>query len=281
MKFNRVSGDPAAIPCRDAATIMWLRSTSATGLEVLMLRRNLQSDFVGGAYVFPGGAVDPEDAMVGTDSRVHGRSDSECSMKLGLAAGGSAFWVAAIRESFEEAGLLAARHATGESLSFSDPDTAATFVEDRKKVDVGSLSMAELCAAHDLSLELDRIHYFSRWITPLGAPRRYDTRFFVGLAPESQEPLHDDHEVIANEWVTPTEALARHEAGDFDLVFPTVRSLESLCRFDNAEDVLSHARRIDQVEAVIPVIEDSPHGVRILLPGDRVFDAATSRPILD
>jgi len=141
--------------------------------------------------------------------------------------------------------------------------------------------MKDLCAAEGLSLELERVHYFSRWVTPLGAPRRYDTRFFVGLAPEEQEPLHDDHEVIASTWIAPGEALRLHELGEFDLIFPTVRSLEALTRFASASAVVDHAGRIGSIEAVVPVIAESAHGLRIVLPGDQRFDAVSSRRVSD
>ena len=123
------------------------------------------------------------------------------------------------------------------------------------------------------------MQYFSRWITPLGAPRRYDTRFFVAHAPAAQTPVHDDREVIASLWISPDEALARHAAGEFELIFPTVRSLEALQRFRLADDVVAHAASLDHVDAVLPTISDGPHGLRIVLPGDGEYDAFTSRRV--
>jgi 8-oxo-dGTP pyrophosphatase MutT (NUDIX family) len=188
--------------------------------------------------------------------------------------------VAAIRESFEEAGLLLAVDADGVMVDLhADPELVERFVEHRRAVDAGELGLAELCRLEGLRLAVGSMQYFSRWITPLGAPRRYDTRFLVAHAPEAQTPLHDDREVIASLWIRPEEALARHEAGDFELIFPTVRSLEALQRFDRAEDVVAHAASLIEVGAVLPTVEDGPHGLRIVLPGDGAYDAFTSRRV--
>ena len=109
-------------------------------------------------------------------------------------------------------------------------------------------------------------------ITPEGAPRRYDTRFFVARAPEDQEPLHDDHEVIANVWIRPQDALDRHRTGEFDLIFPTMRSRQTLARFDTADEVLEAAQAIEAVPAILPRIVEDHGGYRIVLPGDPEYD---------
>ena len=181
-----------------------------------MLRRNLDSDFVGGAFVFPGGAVDPEDRHDDLEAVCRGRTDADASARLGIERGGLAFWVAAIRESFEEAGVLLAYHPDGDVIRLADPETNERFAAHRAAVDGGQRRLVEICEEEGLQLAVDAIWYFGHWITPVGAPRRYDTRFFVTLAPPAQTPVHDDHEVIANTWIRPKEALARHGDGDFD-----------------------------------------------------------------
>ncbi|MHB1139359.1 MAG: NUDIX hydrolase [Microthrixaceae bacterium] len=275
--------DPGSVPLRDAATVMLLRDGDA-GLEVCMLQRNLQSDFVGGAYVFPGGGVDPEDATPDVEPVVIGRSDVEASRRVGVPHGGLAFWVAAIRESFEEAGVLLAVDPDGEVLSFADPTVAARFEVHRADVDHGRRRLAAVCAEEALRLDVGAIHYFSRWVTPLGANRRYDTRFFVAAAPKEQEALHDDREVIGTRWVTPDEAVADHEAGRINMIFPTVRTMVALRRFDAAEEVLAHAAAQGAIEPLVPLIEDVGGGMRIVLPGDPegtggVYDAFTAEPL--
>ena len=205
------------VELRDAATVLILRDgppdADGDALEVFMLRRNLDSDFVGGAFVFPGGAVDPEDRHDDLDAVCRGRSDADASARLGIEQGGLAFWVAAIRESFEEAGVLLAYHPDGDVIRLADPETNERFAAHRAAVDGGQRRLVEICEEEQLQLAVDAIWYFGHWITPVGAPRRYDTRFFVTLAPPAQTPVHDDHEVIANTWIKPKDALARHGAG--------------------------------------------------------------------
>lgn len=275
--------DPESVPLRDAATVMLLRD-GRDGLEVCMLQRNLQSDFVGGAYVFPGGGVDREDAEADLEEIFIGRSDEDASRLVGVEQGGLAFWVAAIRESFEEAGVLLAIDRDDRVVSFSDPEVAARFEVHRADVDHGRRRLAAICVEEHLRLDVGAIHYFSRWVTPLGAPRRYDTRFFVAAAPEEQEALHDDREVIGTRWLTPEAALADHDAGRITMIFPTVRTMVALARFDTAAAVLEHAAGQGAIEPVLPLIEDVGGGMRIVLPGDPeqtggVYDAFTAEPL--
>jgi 8-oxo-dGTP pyrophosphatase MutT (NUDIX family) len=273
---------PEDVPVRDAATVMLVRDGDR-GLEVCLMQRNLASDFVGGAYVFPGGAVDPEDGDPAAAAVCAGLDDAEASRRLGVEAGGLAFWVAAIRESFEEAGVLIARHADGRPLDVTDPAVADRFVRHRHDVDTARRTIAEVAVEEELRLDAGALHYFSRWITPLGSHRRYDTRFFVAAAPD-QEVVHDDRELIGTEWSTPAEALRRHDEGGIVMIFPTVRTLVALSRFDAAEDVLAHARALSEVRPVLPTMTEGPDGLRILLPGDPeltggVYDAWSGRPL--
>ncbi len=262
----------ASPPVRDAATVMLVRDTDA-GMEVFMLRRNLNSDFVGGAYVFPGGAVDEADRHEDLERLCRGLSDDGASQRLDVASGGLAFWVAAVRECFEEAGvLLALRDGEDELISFADPEIHQRFVAHRAAVDAGDRRLVEICEMEHLTLACDRIHYFSHWITPEGPPRRYDTRFFVAAAPAEQVPLHDDRETIANIWVRPADALERHERGELDLIFPTIRNLQAIGRFDRSADLLAAAEQIGEVPTMLPRVVQDGGGFRILLPGDEGYD---------
>ena len=268
------------VAIRDAATVMLVRDDAEGALEVFMLRRNLQSDFVGGAYVFPGGGVDDHDRVADLEAVCEGRSDADASAQLGVAAGGLAFWVAAIRESFEEAGVLLALEGD-ELIRFDDPDVAERFAEHRAAVDRGERRLIDVCRAEGLRLAVDTMSYFSHWITPEGPTRRYDTRFFVARAPVGQVPLHDDREVIANLWIRPSDALARYEAGDFEMIFPTVRSLIAIERFATSDELLTAAAAIGQVPTILPrIVEDEGGGgVRIVLPGDPGYDDLVSASI--
>jgi 8-oxo-dGTP pyrophosphatase MutT (NUDIX family) len=272
-----VGADPPPIEVRDASTVMIVRDVPA--MEVFMLRRNLNSDFVGGAYVFPGGAVDDADRHTDLERFCTGRSDEAASEQLGIASGGLAYWVAAIRECFEEAGvLLAVPEGEDDVISFADDAINERFLEHRRAVYAGERRLVEVCEEEGLRLDVDRIHNFSHWITPVGPPRRYDTRFFVAAAPPDQVPLHDDHETIANLWVEPHDALERHRAGELDMIFPTIKNLEAIGRFSRSGDLLAHAQSISTVPAIQPRIVRDGGGTRILLPDDPGYDAAMTPP---
>jgi 8-oxo-dGTP pyrophosphatase MutT (NUDIX family) len=264
------------VELRDAATVLILRD-GPDGLEVFMLRRNLNSDFVGGAYVFPGGAVDPEDRHLNLEPVCEGRSDVDASRRLGIESGGLAFWVAAIRESFEEAGVLLAYDLDG-MVDLDDARSAARWGHHRAQVDAGQLTMVDLCRLEGLRLAVDGMHYFSHWITPEGSPRRYDTRFFLAAAPTNQTPLHDDRETIANEWVRPADAIARVESGELTMMPPTVASLKAISRFSTAAEALDAAREITHVPEVLPRIISADGGMRIVLPGDPSYDGPQGVP---
>ena len=258
-------------PIRDAATVMLVRD-GGEGMEVFMLRRNLNSDFVGGAYVFPGGAVDPADRHADLEPLCSGRTDAEASTLLTLGSGGLAYWVAAIRECFEEAGILLAYDRTGTILSLADPEVAERYEVHREAVYAGNRRLVELCETEGLTLAAERIHYFSHWITPVGPPRRYDTRFFVAQAPPEQVPLEDRRETIASLWVRPQDALERHRSGELDMIFPTIRNLEAIGRFSTSEELLSAAAVIESVPTILPRVVADGDGMRIVLPGDPLYD---------
>jgi 8-oxo-dGTP pyrophosphatase MutT (NUDIX family) len=267
--------DPADVQVRQAATVMLVRDADA-GLEVFMLRRHPASEFVGGAMVFPGGAVDPHDLHTDLEPLCAGLTDPLASQALDIDSGGLAFWVAAIRECFEESGLLLAYDRHGDMVRFDDPVVETRFRAHRAQVDAGLLPLPELCRHEQLTLACDTIHYFSHWITPVGPPRRYDTRFFVARAPAAQVGVHDDRETVANLWVRPHEALERAEAGELDIIWPTARSLEVLARFDTADDVLAAAQTATQTPAARLRVVEADGATRIVLPGDPGYEGATT-----
>ena len=247
---------------RPAATVMLVRDTAPApgrpgGVEVLMLLRHLESVFVPGVWVFPGGRVDDGDEAAST--RSPGRTDAEASAALGLPAGGLAYWVAAARECFEEAGILLARHAsTGRPLETRGDLEAARFARHRRDVHAGRRSLADVLAAEDLVLDLGDVHYVSHWITPPGGTRRFDTRFFVAPAPPGQTAAHDTAETVESLWTTPAAALERHAAGEILLVIPTIRNLHTLARFDSVAELLDAARSIGRVPAIAPRFRGDP-----------------------
>jgi 8-oxo-dGTP pyrophosphatase MutT (NUDIX family) len=256
---------------RDAATVMLLRDSDA-GPEVFMLRRTLNAAFVGGFYVFPGGAVDAADRAPEVEERCLGLTDTDASAQLVLPDGGLAFWVAAVRECFEEAGVLLAAGPDGTLVDFAEPETAARFEVHRKAVHDGTRRLIEICAEEGLRLDVGNIEYVAHWITPPGEPRRFDTRFFVARAPIGQEPLHDDHETIASLWVRPGDALDRQRSGELQMILPTLTNLEYLAAFDSAAAALADAATIHHPPTVLPQLRPKGETFELLMPGDAGYE---------
>jgi 8-oxo-dGTP pyrophosphatase MutT (NUDIX family) len=270
--------DACAVPVRDAATVMLVRD-SDDGPEVFMLRRTLAAVFAGGMYVFPGGAVDDADRVPEASIWCDGLTDDQASGLLEIPSGGLAYWIAAIRECFEEAGVLIARRADGDVVRFDDPNVQHRYQGYRAAVHGGSLRLLDLCASEGLRLATDSISYVSHWITPIGEPRRFDTRFFVARAPQAQEPLHDDKETIDSLWVRPAEALARQQQGELAMIMPTMRNLELLVPHTSADDALAAAATAGPPPTIRPKLRVDEHGeVIVVLPGDPDFEALPEVP---
>lgn len=260
------------VPALPAATVTLVRDTAA-GLEVLMLQRNFQSGFMPGMFLFPGGALDPGDQIEAVLSRCAGLDDASASAAMGMDRGGLGYWAAAIRESFEEASVLLAYGESGELVNPARSERAALYADYRRKLNAGEDILGEMLEREQLRLAVDRLTYFSHWITPVTAPRRYDTRFFVAVAPEDQEALPDNVEAIHHVWVNPAEAVERHRSGEFNMRTPTIRTLEQFAPFTSADALIEHLRSQPVAPAILPRI--GPKGER-LLPGDPGYDEVAS-----
>lgn len=252
------------VPALPAATVALVRE-AALGPEVLMVQRNLKSGFVPGAYLFPGGALDAEDDTAEVRALCAGITDEEASRRLGITAGGLAYWAAAIRESFEEAGVLITYDENRQLTALAAPPVIDRFERHRQALNAGTARMAAIIAGEQLVYAVDQLVYFSHWITPLHVPRRYDTRFFVGMAPPAQVPLHDNQELIGHLWIRPQEALTRHRQGDFKMRTPTLAVLEEFAQYATAVSLLAAMRAKRDVPAILPRM--NREGTR-LLPGE-------------
>lgn len=242
-----------------------------------MVRRRLKSDFVGGAYVFPGGGLDPEDAAPTLLQRLEGATAEHWSARLGLpAARAGAHVLAAVRETFEEAGILLAAVPGGGSPLSHGP--ASYWREQRQALLAGTLTWADLVAGNNLVFPAQQIAYFAHWITPVGVPKRFSTRFFVVAAPPDQEPLADDREVEAGVWITPQEALEAKRAGSMTIVLPTQRALEAIAAYSKAEAVVA-AYRDAPVETILPRIVLREGRAVSLFPGDPGYIEAEGEPV--
>ena len=269
---------------REAATVMLVRDAPrGTGVEVCMVRRNLAAEFVAGAYVFPGGSVDPGDRERDVWTFCAGLSDAEASARLGVDEGGLSLWVAALRESFEEVGVLVATGPDGgdDLIDLSDPSVAERFRRHRLDLNRGRRSFLEVCRDEQLRLAVDRLHYVSHWITPEVAPKRFDTRFFVAVAPPGQEAVHDNGETIGSEWVRPSDALERHASGEIDLMPPTVANLEAIGEHPSADAVVRWAAAVEDVPAILPIVRVDDGALLVLRPGDDGYDEALAERASD
>lgn len=247
---------PAIAEPRDAATVVLLRD-EAEGFSVFMVRRHQKSGFMAGAYVFPGGTLDEADRDPRVLARMAGRSAVEAARLLGEdePERSLGLHVAALRETFEEAGVLLA-NALGD----------APLAPLRARLHGGEPFLTILDEL-DVSLRADALTPWARWITPTVERRRYDARFFIARAPESQEAAHDRIEVTAGEWLSPVAALERWEAGEIQLPPPTLRTLEQLRGYATIDAALADARtRTPPV--VMPVFRQLGDLMALTLPGD-------------
>ena len=261
--------DLSAVPLRPASTVMLLRD-SEHDMEVFMMQRTTTAAFASGMYVFPGGRVDDVDGASELDDLCEGLTDAEASDLLRVTSGGLAYWVAAIRESFEEAGVLLARDERGDFVRLNDPDSQQRFAAARHAVHDGALSLAEFCRQEGLRLAVDTISYVSHWVTPVGEKRRFDTRFFVAVAPPAQDLMHDDKETIASLWVTPTDALGRAERGELAMIPPTVANLQFLAPHHSTSAAVAAAQTIGVPTPIVPKLRYGSDGrvVEVLFPDD-------------
>ena len=246
-----------------AATVTLVRD-APRGLEVLMLQRNHSLAFMPGVHVFPGGALDTADDSPAVHALCAGLDDAAASRTLGLSRGGLAYWIAAIREAFEEAGILLAYDASGDIVSLEG--AKAERYAGQRCGDFTAFARGE-----GLRLATDRLRYFGHWITPVGAPRRYDTRFFLAVAPAGQEARADDRETIAHVWVRPAEALAMHARAALAMRFPTIKTLERFAGCATAAELIAEVESTQDVRALLP---RTARDGRSVLPGEPGYEEA-------
>jgi 8-oxo-dGTP pyrophosphatase MutT (NUDIX family) len=257
---------PSGVEARPAATVLLVRDAEQSGVEVFVLRRTASAAFAAGMYVFPGGRVDDVDHAAELEPYCEGLDDAVASARLGVEHGGLAYWVAAVRECFEEAGVLLARRRDGRPLAVSEADRGA--------VHRGELSMEELCRRDGLVLDVAAIRYIAHWVTPAGeGPRRFDTRFFLAPAPPDQEGVHDDAELVHSMWVRPDAAVAQAEAGELVMMPPTIANLRFVAGCADAAAALARADAIGTPPRIQPKLLPTTDGTRrVSLPGDADYD---------
>ena len=237
---------PPATP-RDAATVVVVRESVSGGPEVLLLQRAERGDHNSGAWVFPGGLVDPGD-----------RVDEAL-----------AFQRAALRECFEECGILLARDGSG-AWPVLDAGTRTELAALRDAVASGATTIESVCRRFGLEPAYDTLHFIAHWLTPMGRAKRFDTRFFVAVVPRGQEALHDARETLDHVWISPAEALSPRNGRR--LMPPTRATLEQLLPLDSAQTVQAWAAQPRTVERILPRLAVDASGVRPVQPHEPAYD---------
>jgi 8-oxo-dGTP pyrophosphatase MutT (NUDIX family) len=236
------------------------------GPEVFLVRRHEGTPFMGGAYVFPGGRVDAADydaSVAWCDGVDHS------AQQLGSLSphDAMAYHVAAVRELFEEAGVLLARDAAGRFVSLAGADVRERFKRYRTEVHSGTASIRAIAEREHLRLALDALVLFAHWVTPPIDPRQFDTRFFLSPVPPDQVPAHDEAETTHSAWLTPAAAIAQSRAGAIVLPPPTWTTLRELESFATVEEAAAWARVRRVVRRQPELVEEE--GQRLLvMPGD-------------
>jgi 8-oxo-dGTP pyrophosphatase MutT (NUDIX family) len=245
---------PVDVPAepKPAATVVLLRD-GESGMEVLLLKRHRSSGFVPGAYVFPGGRTDEADAQDELKQFAQNFEPREVPHH---------FWFAAVREVFEETGVLLARNA--HDLWAPDTSTDKEIEHLRLELMDNQASLLDVLSQANCRIDFSAIVYFAHWITPVAEPRRYDTRFFAAALPDDRQARPDAREMVDAVWLTPKLALARFKEGTLPMVFPTVRTLEQLARYESVAQTLDYLRTRD-VEPVLPRLVRTDAGVGIVI----------------
>ncbi|MCP5090616.1 MAG: NUDIX domain-containing protein [Gammaproteobacteria bacterium] len=252
------------VPARPSATVVVAREGESQP-ELFMVHRHPTLSF-GAAYAFPGGVVDDDDAAV--HDFCTGVSTDQANSRLGVKANGLESYSAAIRELFEESGILLA--------SSDDLDEDLNVV--RNGLNDGSENWSAFVKRDRLQLHCDQLHYISHWLTPATLPERYSTRFFLAELPDRQSARHCGGELTDSRWATAHDMLEAGRTGELDLHFPTIKTLESIARHKSLEALLEWARSCVEwgVTSMVPAIITRDGAEEIVLPGDKDYPGAKS-----
>jgi 8-oxo-dGTP pyrophosphatase MutT (NUDIX family) len=255
MAERTLRGEVVPVP---AATILLARDGS-DGIEVFMVKRHHEMGFAAGALVFPGGKACPEDFDANLADRMDGAFDWSPHMR--------AVAVAAIREAFEEAGVLLARDCdTGKIVP---GERLAALDSYREKIENGQTSLGEMLRTERLTLACDELVHFAHWITPKSMPKRFDTHFFLARAPEGHAGRHDGRESVDSLWACPEQAIAMRR--QWNIMFPTKLNLMKLAKTGTVDEALTAARAAPP-QTVEPWFEDGPEGKHFRIRDDAGYE---------
>lgn len=267
----------------DAATVILIRETPAANpFELLLMRRHARQSFMASAFVYPGGQLDAADCHAGLADFAGGMTAETAKHKLNepdlsdeKACG---LFFAAVRETFEESGVLLARRASGREVDFTDHRVRLRFAEYRTMIHRQEMTLLDLAEKENLVFRLNALKPYARWVTPELEPKRFDTRFFLASMPAGQKPVHDADEMTETLWIAPDKALSRQEAGDILLMPPTLKTLEEMACRSSLRDLLSNASS-KNIQPIMPQISAEGDSIVVKFPHDPEYaNAALKLP---
>ena len=234
------------IPIKPAATVILMREEIKGEFEIFMVKRSSRSTF-GSLYVFPGGKLDPEDSENDLYSYCEGMNNEEASKQLGIKDNGLSFWIACIRECFEEAGVL-----------LTNPDDSILqdtykLTKLRKELNNKEITFKEICVSESLRLRTKNIVPCAHWITPDIETKRFDTRFFLAKVNAKQLASHDGFELTESFWIKPADALAKLKNGEMNMILPTIKNIEKLAEFSSSTEAFNYFEGLGD-NAIPPIL---------------------------
>ncbi len=262
---------------KDAATILLLRSGAP--FEIFMVRRHGRSKFMGGMYVFPGGKRDESDSAMDRMQLCYGLTANEAAQRMDPEMAPEralGLYIAAIRETFEEAGILMVVDSDGTPIDGSQESQALSST--RQALLNKELSLFDILESNHWRLNLDALRYYAHWITPELEPRRFSARFFVAHAPANQAGMHDSHETTDSLWITPQDAVQQYKEGFFECAPPTLRVLEQMATYSSIEDALAAAKD-EPCKPNAPQFAQEDNSMLLVLSGDPLhpYEPGTNR----
>ncbi|MEN8243335.1 MAG: NUDIX hydrolase [Thermodesulfobacteriota bacterium] len=256
----------------DASTVMLMRETpSSNPFELLLMRRHARQSFMGKAFVYPGGQLDDADCDPELIDFTDGMTAETAKLRLSepdlpnkKAIG---LFFAAVRETFEESGVLLAGSASGEDIDFTDQKIRQRFAKYRTMIHRQEMTLADLARQENLVFRLNDLRPYARWLTPEVEQKRFNTRFFLAAMPLGQNPVHDSAEMTETLWIEPGKALSKQQAGDMLLMPPTLKTLEEMACQSSVVELLSYTSSA-AIQTIMPQVAAEGESIIIKLPHD-------------
>ena len=254
-------------PIKPAATVILMREAEESGFEIFIVKRSSRSSF-GSLYVFPGGKLDPEDTEKDLYACCEGMNDEEASARLGIENDGLSFWIACIRECFEETGVLL----TNPSDSLIQEYEKLSSL--RKQLNNKEISFKDICISESLRLGTNNIVPCAHWITPAIEPKRFDTRFFLAKVNAKQLASHDGFELTESFWIKPKDALVKLKEGKMNMILPTISNIEQLAEFSSAFEAFNYFEGLgnNAIKSILPKFVKQDGKWVGFLPGEEGYE---------